>query len=176
MPDSSAPRLPFLLAPPPRAPEFPLCHLPESSWAWCPRSLSSAWAGEGGRPRPTPLALRSCPFHAPPASVLPHPCPFLPFAPLLALGPLASVSASSLAPGRAGERAYGRRGLSQSQGVTWPSSGPWLSTPAVPYRPCDPWLSGFAAPSIHCTPSRPLGLGPGGEARGLRHGRYFVQR
>lgn len=68
------------------------------------------------------------------------------------------------------------RGLSQSQGVTWPSSGPWLSTPAVPYRPCDPWLSGFAAPSIHCTPSRPLGLGPGGEARGLRHGRYFVQR
>lgn len=125
---------------------------------------------------PPPLALRSCPFHAPPASVSPHPCPFLPFAPLLALGPLASVSASSLAPGRAGERAYGRRGLSQSQGVTWPSSGPWLSTPAVPYRPCDPWLSGFAAPSIHCTPSRPLGLGPGGEARGLRHGQYFVQR
>lgn len=63
--DSSAPRLPFLLAPPPRAPEFPLCHLPESSWAWCPRSLSSAWAGEGGRPRPTPTRF----------ALLPLPCP-----------------------------------------------------------------------------------------------------
>lgn len=147
----------------PGSPRFPICHLPESFPAQCPRCLR-AWAEENGRPpaqassswtsMPLPSYGSAClclpaPYSLPTTTrkhMLSSFCLCFCLAVSLPLSYLSSLWICLLCPlhqlGVKSRYAVLRPlpGPWDEKGrvVTWPSSGPWVPIPAVPCRLCDP--------------------------------------